>query len=82
MTRTTPQPEKLHRAMHRLPGMPAHGELVPWQDRRVARTPAGHYQPDRHQPDRHQHRARQVRQPRVLQGWQRWIAKRVGQPLP
>ena len=87
MTRTTALPEKLHQAMHRLPGMPAHGELIPLQARRVARAPAESHQRRTHQRRTHQRRthqrrAHQARQPRVLQGWQRWIAAHVGRPLP
>jgi hypothetical protein len=59
-------------AMQRLSGMPAHGELIPWQARRAARAPAAH----------HERRAHQVRQPRVLKGWQKWIAAHIGRPLP
>jgi hypothetical protein len=76
--------DKLHRATHRIPGVPAHAE-----------QPAGHqghaaHGRSRHLPTAHgrslpgpsQHWNHPARQPRVLAGWQRRIAGFFGQQLP
>jgi len=59
----------LHRATHRVPGVPAHHD-----------NPAGHHRANRaHQRPRHHST---VRQPRVLVSWQRRVAAFFGQELP
>ena len=71
----------LHRAMHRIPGVPAH-----------AARPAGHQGATHHSHTRRDSRARQrsqryqwnhstARPPRVLVAWQRRIAAFFGQEL-
>ena len=60
----------LHRATHRVPGVPAHAE-----------QPAGH-QGTTHGHARLGSRAHTARPPRVLVAWQRPIAALFGQELP
>ena len=57
--------ERLHTLTHKIPRVPAHGTSA-----KRAALPArrAHRHPD------HTHAARQHREPRVLVGWQRWIA--------
>ncbi|GAB1818250.1 hypothetical protein [Herbidospora sp. RD11066] len=57
-----PLRDLLHRATHRVPGVPAHAERA-----------AGHRGRVRHGHGRFGHRP-----PRVLVGWQTWIARLFG----
>ncbi|MFH8251996.1 hypothetical protein ACH3VR_16645 [Microbacterium sp. B2969] len=59
--------DRLHTLTHRVPGVPAHGTPTA-RTHRNRRTVAGHHQ---HAHAAHRHEARE---PRVLVGWQRWIA--------
>lgn len=72
MSRPTTLLSKLHQAMHALHGVPDH-------ERHLAlnhpRRPAADH-------PRHPSLNHPARQPRVLKTWQRWIAARLGQPLP
>jgi hypothetical protein len=57
--------DRLHTLTHEIPGVPAHGT----RSARAARParPA-------HRHPHHSHTAHHHREPRVLVGWQRWIA--------
>jgi hypothetical protein len=75
-----------HRAMHRIPGLPAHGELPAGHQGRTRqgtthqgrawRHPVAH---NRSHDDRWNHSP--TRPPRVLAAWQRRIAALFGQDL-
>ena len=57
--------ERLHTLTHKIPGVPAHAARVERATRPARRA---HRHPD------HTHAAHQHHEPRVLVGWQRWIA--------
>jgi hypothetical protein len=59
----------LHRATHRIPGVPAHAEP----------RPAGHHGTTQHGTPHSPNAERHTRQARFLPGWQRRIAALFGQ---
>ena len=61
--------DRAHRAMHRLPGIPAHPEHP--------RSRHGHRRSP-HLGSRHPRFINPTRPPRVLVAWQGWIARRLG----
>jgi hypothetical protein len=72
---------RLHGALHRLPGMPAHARAAELNANAAARRL--HHRPLRNRalrntplrsPDGHHGRP-----PRLLAGWQAWIGRRLGQ---
>lgn len=59
---------RLHKQLHRLPGMPPHSEAARRnQARGSRRLPA-------RRPAPHNHNAHHANPPRILVGWQNWIA--------
>lgn len=54
--------DRLHTLTHKIPGVPAHGARTARPARPAHRNP------------HRSHAAHQHREPRVLAGWQRWIA--------
>ena len=71
---------RLHEAMHRLPGMPAHDRAPALNSNATAQRRHGRSLPNRpltstplRNPGAHHGRP-----PRVLVSWQTWIARRLG----
>jgi hypothetical protein len=65
----------LHRAMHRIPGVPAHAE------RPAGHQGTAHHNRTRQHSQHHQWNHSTARPPRVLVAWQRRIAAFFGQEL-
>ncbi len=70
--------EALHRAMHRIPGVPAHVDRPAGHQGRALRNRPFK---SRHHEGR-RHKGHQIRRPRVLVAWQRRIGRFFGQELP
>ncbi|MFJ9371610.1 hypothetical protein ACIRRA_45510 [Nocardia sp. NPDC101769] len=81
MTHQHTMRELLHRATHRIPGVPAHTERTPGHQGgprhgRAWRNPAAH-----HRSLNHRWNHSPARPPRLLVGWQARIAAHFGQEL-
>lgn len=85
MRETATMLDKLHRATHRIPGVPAHTDQPAGHQGHAAHGRSFHL-PTAHGRSLHGpsagHWNHPARQPRVLVGWQRRIAAFFGQQLP
>ena len=81
MTSTHPFRDLLHRATHRVPGVPAHLDLSTGHQGGAGHGCAGRHPLAHHRSHSHRGNHSSTRPPRVLVGWQRRIAALFGQEL-